>query len=313
MTGQAPKVTVLVVTYNHARFIAQALESTLGQRTSSGVEILVSEDCSTDGTREKVIGYQRKYPDRIRLLLSESNLRSNAVVARGIRAARGEYLALLDGDDYWISPDKLEKQAAFLDRQPRCTSCFHNARVEQEGGAGKPWNWTPDGHPPFSTFNDIWRGNFIATCSVMYRRAALGEIPAWYDSLFPITDWPLHILSARCGDIGYLDEVLGVYRYHPGGLYSQFNEWEKLDRTRDFYLTMNANLGYQHDALIRGCLSNYFLEWAEEYVRRRERARAWRCFQRFLGGRPFNEHVTARRVLSLIARLLLPAGAPARP
>jgi glycosyltransferase involved in cell wall biosynthesis len=101
---------VLVVTYNHARFIAQALESALGQRTSFGVEILVSEDCSTDGTREKVIGYQRKYPDRIRLLLSESNLRSNAVVARGIRAARGEYLALLDGDDYWISPDKLKSR-----------------------------------------------------------------------------------------------------------------------------------------------------------------------------------------------------------
>jgi hypothetical protein len=149
----------------------------------------------------------------------------------------------------------------------------------------------------------------------------LGDVPPrrpWRDSGLVRLAVPDHGLAPPhperpCGDIGYLDEVLGVYRYHPGGLYSQFNEWEKLDRTRDFYLTMNANLGYQHDALIRGCLSNYFLEWAEEYVRRRERARAWRCFQRYLGGRPFNEHVTARRVLSLIARLLLPAGAPARP
>ena len=312
MTGPAPKVTVLVMTYNHAHFIGQALDGALGQRTTFGVEILVSEDCSTDGTREKVVEYQRQHPDRIRLLLSGSNLHSNAVVARGIRAARGEYLALLDGDDYWISPDKLQKQADFLDRHPRCSSCFHNARVEQEGGTGAPWNWTPAGQPPISTFGDIWRGNFIATCSVMYRRAALGEIPAWYDPLFPITDWPLHILSAQHGDIGYLDEVLGVYRYHPGGLYSQFDEWEKLDRTRNFYLTMNANLGYRHDALIRGCLSNYFLEWAEEYARRGERSRAWRCFQRYLGGRPFNEHVTARRVLALVARLLLPAGAAAR-
>jgi len=313
MTVAAPKVSVLVVTYNHARFIAQALESALDQRTTFSVEILVSEDCSTDGTREKVIEYQRGFPDRIRLLLSDRNLHSNAVVARGIRAARGEYLALLDGDDYWISPDKLQKQADFLDREPRCSSCFHNARVEQEGGAGTPWNWTPAGQPPFSSFEDIWRGNFIATCSVMFRRAALGEIPAWYDPLFPITDWPLHILAAQRGDIGYLDEVLGVYRYHPGGLYSQFAEWEKLERTRDFYLAMNANLGYRHDALIRGCLSSYFLEWAEEYARRGERMRAWRCFRRYLGGRPFNEHVTARRVLSLVARLLLPARAPSAP
>lgn len=303
----APKVTALVITYNHARFITQALESALGQRTAFGVEILVSEDCSTDGTREAVTAYQRKYPERIRLLLSEDNLRSNAVVARGIRAARGEYVALLDGDDYWISPDKLQKQADFLDRQSAYSCCFHNARVEHAGGAKAPWNWTPIGHPATSTLKDIWQGNFIATCSIMYRRSALGEIPAWYDALFPITDWPLHILSAQSGNIGYLDEVLGVYRYHPGGFYSQFDPWDKLEKTRDFYLAMNSNLGYRYDRLVRNSLSKYFFEWAEEYAERRERVRAWKCLRRYLGGRPFNEHISAKRFLSLVGRLLLPS------
>ena len=307
-----PKVTVLVVTYNHARFVTQALDSALAQRTNFDVEILVSEDCSTDGTRETVIAYQQKYPERIRLLLSDKNVRSNAVVARGIHAARGEYIALLDGDDYWISPDKLQKQADFLDRHAQCSCCFHNARVEQEGGTKAPWNWTPTGHPSISTFKDIWQGNFIATCSIMFRRSALGVIPAWYDSLFPITDWPLHILSAQHGDIGYLDEVLGVYRYHPGGLYSQFDQREKLERTRDFYLTMNSNLDYRHDALVRTCLSKYFFEWAEEYAQRRERANAWHCFRRYLGGRPFNEHISLKRLASLVARLLLPGSQDAR-
>jgi len=312
VSSPIPKVTVLVVTYNHVRFVTQALESALGQRTSFDVEILVSEDCSTDGTREAVIAYQQKYPERIRLLLSEKNVRSNAVVARGIHAARGEYIALLDGDDYWISTAKLQKQSDFLDRQPRCSCCFHNARVEQEGGAKPPWNWTPTGHPPISTFKDIWQGNFIATCSIMFRRSALGAIPAWYDSLFPITDWPLHILSAQSGDIGYLDEVLGVYRYHPGGLYSQFDQREKLERTRDFYLTMNSNLDYRHDRLVRTCLSKYFFEWAEEYAERRERANAWHCFRRYLGGRPFNEHISLKRLVSLVARLLLPGSRDSR-
>ena len=312
MSVPAPKVTVLLVTYNHARFITQALESALGQRTGFDVEILVSEDCSTDGTRETVIAYQQKYPERIRLLLSDKNVRSNAVVARGIHAARGEYVALLDGDDYWTSPDKLQKQADFLDRQPGCSCCFHNARVEQEGGTHAPWNWTPIGQPPISTFKDIWQGNFIATCSVMYRRSALGKIPDWYDDMFPITDWPLHILSAQHGDIGYLDEVLGVYRYHPGGLYSQFDEREKLEKTRDFYLTMNRNLDYRHDKLVRGALSKYFFEWAEEYAQRRERTRAWHCFGRYLGGRPLNAHVPVTRVLSLFARLMLPGSLNSR-
>ena len=112
-----PKVSVVVMTYNHRRFIEQALDSVLSQRTTFAWELLISEDCSTDGTREVVIDYQRRHPVRIRLLLSERNLRSNAVVARGINAARGQYVAMLDGDDYWIHDDKLQRQADFLGTQ----------------------------------------------------------------------------------------------------------------------------------------------------------------------------------------------------
>ncbi len=93
------ELSVLVMTYNHAGFIAQALDSALAQRTDFSFEILISEDCSTDGTREAVIEYAERHPGKIRLLLSTVNLRSNAVVSRGIAAARGAYLAFLDGDD----------------------------------------------------------------------------------------------------------------------------------------------------------------------------------------------------------------------
>ena len=106
---------------------------------------------------------------------------------------------------------------------------------------------------------------------------------------------------------------LGVYRYHPGGLYSQFDEREKLERTRDFYLTMNRNLDYRHDALVRGALSKYFFEWAEEYAQRRERASAWHCFRRYLGGRPFNAHVSVTRASCRWSReLMLPGSQDAR-
>ncbi len=107
-------VTVLVMTYNHERYIRRALDGALGQELTVPYEVLISEDCSTDGTREIVEAYARRHPDRIRLVLSPANLRSNEVVARGFRAARGRYLALLDGDDFWTAEDKLQAQFDFL-------------------------------------------------------------------------------------------------------------------------------------------------------------------------------------------------------
>src|SRR5512133_148878 len=119
------KVSVLVMTYNHEKFIQQALDSVAMQATNFDYEILISEDCSTDRTREIVLEFQKEHPDKVRLLLSKTNVHSNQVVVRGIRAAQGQYLAMLDGDDYWTSPTKLQKQADFLDGHPECSLCFH--------------------------------------------------------------------------------------------------------------------------------------------------------------------------------------------
>ena len=300
------RVTVLVMTYNHAGFIAQALDSVLTQRTGFHYEILISEDCSTDGTRETVISYAEKHPGRIRLLLSERNLHSNTVVSRGIRVARGEYVALLDGDDYWVSPDKLQKQVDFLDAHPDCSICFHNTRVIHVDGSRSPWNWNPEQQARFSTFEDIWLGNFITTCATLFRREALGELPRWYDEM-PITDWPLHVLNARNGRIGYIDEVLSVYRYHRGSAYSSLSEWSKLETTREFYLSMNANLQYRCDSLIRTAMSRYFFEWAQEYAKRGDRTLARRCFKISLRGRPINRHISGKQLLKMFSRLYLRA------
>jgi glycosyltransferase involved in cell wall biosynthesis len=299
------RVTALVVTYNHRPFIAEALESTLRQETRFPYEILVSEDCSTDGTREVVIEYQRRHPQRIRLILSEQNVRSNAVVARGIRAARGEYVTILDGDDRWTSPHKLQKQADFLDANPDCALCFHNAEVVHEDGSRAPWLWTPPGQKRISTIEDIWRGNFIATASAMFRTAAIKDVPSWYDSLFPITDWPLYILAAEHGAIGYIDDVMSLYRYHAGGLYSAKSEAQKLDSTARFYRIMDVNTGRRYHGLIRAAYSTYFFEWAEEYFRRRELGRARACLWRSLLGGGVGDGVSWRAFTRLTARVAL--------
>jgi glycosyltransferase involved in cell wall biosynthesis len=304
--ASAMDITVLVMTYNHERFIEQALDSALHQELSLEYEVLVSEDCSTDRTRSIVLEYGRRYPERIRLVLSERNLRSNEVVARGIRAARGRYIALLDGDDYWTSPRKLQTQARFLDQHPDCALVFHNAEVVDADGRREPQLWTPEHRRRRCTLDDLWQGNFIATASAMLRNGMLDEIPAWYADMFPITDWPLYILQAEHGWIGYLDEVMSVYRLHEGGWYSPMTEGEKQEATARFYRRMNANLGYRYDRTVRRAFARYFFEWAEEYAGRGDQWRARRCLLRSLVGGAGVSPASVRELTRLGMRLALP-------
>ena len=105
------KVSVCMITYNHERFIAQAVESALMQETDFDYEIVIGEDCSTDGTRQVLLDLHDRHPDRIRLLLREKNIGASHNFVGTLEACRGEYVAFLDGDDYWTCPNKLQKQA----------------------------------------------------------------------------------------------------------------------------------------------------------------------------------------------------------
>jgi glycosyltransferase involved in cell wall biosynthesis len=126
-------VTALVNTYNQAEFVEQAIESALAQELDDRYEILVVDDCSTDGTREILRKYAADYPELLRVLLLDQNVGRCASRARGTREALGRYVALLDGDDYWTSPHKLRKQIEFLDSRPDCAICFHNVTVVYDG------------------------------------------------------------------------------------------------------------------------------------------------------------------------------------
>ena len=302
MSELHPRVTVLVMTYNHEAFIRTAVDSALMQQTTFPYEVLISEDCSTDGTRDTVKKYAAENPDRVRLILSEHNVRSNEVVARGIRDARGEFIALLDGDDYWTAPHKLQKQVEFLDAHPECTICFHQMKVMEEDGSRPDWLWTPQNQKTISTIENLWMGNYIATASTMFRRASIGAPPTWYDAFFPITDWPLHLLNAENGTVGYINEVMGVYRYHSGGLYSSLEQERKLDETLKLYRRLNEVFEYRYDRLVKGGIFQYFVEWAEEYLCRGEPKRAQTCLRRAALGRPLRPIDGWKRFVKLCIR-----------
>lgn len=115
---QTPLVTVLATTYNQEKYIAQALDSVLAQKTDFPFEIYVSEDCGTDGTRTILQDYARRYPDSIRLNLRDKNVGISRNWYEGLCAARGEYVCTLEGDDWWLDDCKLQKQMDFLREHP---------------------------------------------------------------------------------------------------------------------------------------------------------------------------------------------------
>jgi glycosyltransferase involved in cell wall biosynthesis len=274
-------VTALIVTYNHARYVAAAIDSALSQETDFGVEILISEDFSTDGTREIVEGYVSDFPERLSAIYSNSNVRSNEVVARALRMARGRYVSLLDGDDLWTSKTKLQDQAAYLDAHPELSAIFYNA-VVAHGDEVTGRLWTRSDQKPIITQREIWEGNPFATCAGMMRTACVRELPSWYADFFPITDWPLYLSCAETADLAFVDKVAGVYRLHPGGLVSALPSRPRLDMIEGFYRRM-ANVMDAHRAkFARGGCSRYFYEWSKRYLTEGDVPSATSCFLRCL-------------------------------
>jgi glycosyltransferase involved in cell wall biosynthesis len=214
-----PLVSITCLTYNHAAYIRQTLDSFLMQKTDFPFEILINDDCSTDGTVEILREYQAKYPDVIKPVFHDENVFSQG--KRGMFArflfpiARGKYLALCEGDDYWTDPEKLQLQVDQMDLHPDWALCFHQTREVFDG------HEMPDvvrpGEVPASGFSVemLLRTNFIQTNSVMYRKQDYSKLAV---NLMP-TDLYLHLFHAQFGDIGFIPREMSVYRRHPGGLW----------------------------------------------------------------------------------------------
>ncbi len=221
-----------LITYNHEPYIGKAVEGVLEQRTAFDFEVIVGDDGSTDRTRRLLEALCSRDPRRLTLLPSSAKLGGPRNLARTLAACRGQYVALLEGDDYWTSPAKLQRQADFLDGRQDCAMVFHNVQVLEEPPTGD--HPAPGREPEVTrlrrqlarqaaagrdtlTLDTLLRECVVPTGSVMFRRASCPTIPDWYLTL-AIGDWLLHALTAEHGDVGYINEVLSVYRIHDQGL-----------------------------------------------------------------------------------------------
>jgi glycosyltransferase involved in cell wall biosynthesis len=218
----SPLVSVLMITYNHEKFISAAIESVLSQVTDFPFELVIGEDCSTDATREIITAYSADNPGRIRTVFPAENQGAARCLLRTLRACRGRYVALLDGDDYWTSSEKLRKQTDILESHPEFSICCHRTSVVYEDGGREPWEY-PVWERQVLTIEDLLRENFIPTCSAMFRQGLLLDIPFWYPEL-GFGDWALHLMVAQFGDIALIPETMSVYRVHGAGSWSRLGQ-----------------------------------------------------------------------------------------
>lgn len=128
------KASVIVITYNQEDYIAQALESVLKQSCCFSIEILVGNDASEDGTAAVLADYQRRYPDLIQIITNESNVGASKNLYQMLMRATGKYIALLEGDDYWLDSQKLQKQVSFLEKHLEFSACTHNCLIVDPSG-----------------------------------------------------------------------------------------------------------------------------------------------------------------------------------
>lgn len=302
-------LTTLVITYNHEKFIEEALEGVLMQQTEFECEVIVSEDCSTDNTRAIVERVAREHPERLRVMLSERNLNDNTVLRRGIEAARGRYLALLDGDDVWTDPAKLQKQVDFLESRPDCSMCFHNARVVYDDRSHESHLYLVDEPSPvlisarkpkpLSTLEDVVRAFFAPTCSTVFRTEYLRDMPAWYDGL-AAGDHPLHVFCAEHGYVAYLDQVMADYRVHAGGLWTVRGRYERLEDVEavvEVFDAINQHLDRRFDHVVDPYIERFYRARAVAFYRDRKYRSALACARGALGRRPVRRR--AKRLLSL--------------
>lgn len=260
--GTGPKVSVFVLTYNHANWIAHALDSALAQETTFEYELLVADDCSTDGTREIVAEYVARHPRRIRTYLPERNLGVVGIWLAAARRCEGELVAILEGDDYWTSPHKLAAQVALLDSHPSWSSCFHRATLFHDDGRQPSRPATPAFDRDVFGIEDVIQACFIPFLTVMFRRDVLRDTPAWLFS-YAWFDWLFHIWCARRGPIGFLDEDMAAYRVHDRGNWSARDRKTQLRWDLDVYERLSRELPDMR-ALIERCVVNRRCQLAVE-------------------------------------------------
>ena len=205
-------VTIAVPTFNHESYIEQGLKSFLSQKTTFPFEIIISDDASSDGTVVILKEYQKLYPDKIRLLLSETNIGGPENLKRVIEASNAKYITCLDGDDFYTDEYKLQKQVDFLETHLEYAACFHNTwYADAEGYLLGLFN-RPDFQAVHDAHEFIRERWFVPIHSAVLRREYI-EFPDWYNTVMN-DDYVVHLSVVKHAPYYFMPDVMVAYRRH---------------------------------------------------------------------------------------------------
>jgi len=230
-------LTVCLITYNHKNYIQKAINSILSQKTSFEYDILIADDYSTDGTREFITDHAKNCP-KTDLLLQDKNVGPYRNFIDLISKPKTQYIAYLEGDDYWLDCNKLQNQVDILEKYPNSSFCFSDVAVNKKQSESHIHPNLGGKTRKFSAIDLADQtGSFAQTCTLLIRRKFLQNLPEWVLNSYTL-DWCLQIFLAKQGPAVYIPQTTAVYRIHNQGLWSKLDPFEGWRKNLKFYETV---------------------------------------------------------------------------
>ena len=309
------KVSVAMLAYNHEKYIEQAVRSALMQQTDFDYEIVIGEDCSTDATRAILLRLRDEHPHKIRLLLHEENWGMSRNGKAVWDSCRGTYIAYLEGDDFWLSPHKLQKQVDFLDSNPDCVICFHDVvEVYEDINKSDLGMHYQDAAKLSYSIEELLRETILVRTPSVVMRKTEKQLPSWFTQLRAMQDYPLFLWSLlkQDGRARRLpDPPMAAYRIHRQGISNRitnpdYTEYRALAAQDWCLLLKHLPLDSLQTKLIRRKAFIRFHHAMLYYDRAGNQGKAKAIFEQNVLGAQWLGFYTKRFLFGLLLKLYFP-------
>ncbi len=304
-------LSVICFAFNHEKYIVQAIESFLSQKTNFKLEIIVHDDASIDKTADIVYEYEEKFPELFTCIFQKENQYlkcPTAMIGLTFNKARGKYIALCEGDDFWTDPLKLQQQVDFLEANPTYSMSFHPSMklyLETNITFEKPLLGPSKIQSTYNLDDLLRESNFIPTSSVVFRAwDGPNHLPVWFDQA-KIGDFPLFLLIAKKGYIGFINKAMSAYRIHPGGVWTSAKSFEKAKIILDIYRLFRSEINLKQRKSFSIGISNYYRHVANEGFKNGLKLKPFFDFMMAIYySIPFNFFNLVSKIIKIILRIL---------
>jgi len=253
MENKQPLVSVLMLTYNHGGYIAQALDSVLMQKVKFDYEIVIGDDCSPDNTSTILLKYKEQYPEKIKMILRKKNIGATKNFVDVLKQCTGKYIANLEGDDYWTDENKLQIQVDFLEKSPEYSACFHSANIIDENE--KITDTIPKIlSKDINSLDEFFSTTYcLPTASVVYRKF---QVSSAIEKLLLtgnyISDYIIDSINISKGKMKFINRNMSVYRQiYTNNSYSSVDCRKSIQEAINVVTAVNIFFSFKYDELLK--------------------------------------------------------------